>query len=75
MDAGHLSQTFYLVCTDLGLGAFVTAAINEVDVERALGIDGFGEGAIAILGCGVPGPRDWRLDPVFEPFQPGSPRQ
>ena len=29
MDAAHLSQTFYLLCADLGLGAFVTAAINN----------------------------------------------
>jgi SagB-type dehydrogenase family enzyme len=30
MDAAHLSQTFYLVCTQLRLGAFITAAINGI---------------------------------------------
>lgn len=71
MDAGHLSQTFYLVCADLGLGAFVTAAINGADAEEALGIDGFSEGAIALCGCGRPGPES-PLDPPFLPFVPGE---
>jgi putative peptide maturation dehydrogenase len=71
MDAGHLSQTFYLVCADLGLGAFVTAAINGADAEEALGIDGFNEGAIALCGCGPPGPES-PLDPPFLPFVPGE---
>jgi putative peptide maturation dehydrogenase len=52
MDAAHLSQTFYLVCTDLGLGAFFTAAINEVRIERRLGVDDMEEGAIGISACG-----------------------
>lgn len=52
MDAAHLSQTFYLVCAELGLGAFVTAAVNGADIERELGIWGAAEGAIAICGCG-----------------------
>jgi putative peptide maturation dehydrogenase len=68
MDAGHLSQTFYLVCTELGLGAFVTAAINGANVEEALGIDGFREGAIAICGCGPPGPAPSGLEPQFAPY-------
>src|SRR5690606_20729337 len=29
LDVGHLSQTMYLSATELGLGAFVTAAIND----------------------------------------------
>src|SRR5207244_614448 len=37
MDAAHLSQTFYLLCADLGLGAFVTAAINNADIDERLG--------------------------------------
>lgn len=53
MDAGHLSQTFYLVCTELGLGAFVTTAINGANVEDALGLDAYAEGVLAICGCGV----------------------
>jgi putative peptide maturation dehydrogenase len=53
MDAAHLSQTFYLVCTDLGLGAFFTAAISEVNIERRLGLNDLEEGAIGISACGV----------------------
>jgi hypothetical protein len=35
LDAGHLSQTFYLVCTQLGLGPYITAAIDDAELERA----------------------------------------
>jgi nitroreductase len=67
MDAAHLSQTFYLVAAELGLGAFVTAAINGADAEERLGLDGFSEGALALLGCGRPGERS-ELDPEFRRF-------
>lgn len=70
MDAGHLSQTFYLVCTDLGLGPFVTAAINDRNIEEALGIDGFSEGAIAVLGVGQPMKGKAGSDPAFRPWKP-----
>ena len=53
MDAAHLSQTLYLVSTELGLRAFVTVAINGRDIEERLGLDGIGEGVIAMTGCGV----------------------
>jgi putative peptide maturation dehydrogenase len=52
MDAAHLSQTLYLVSTELGLGAFVTIAINGRDIEERLGLDGIAEGVIAMTGCG-----------------------
>jgi nitroreductase len=52
MDAAHLSQTLYLVAADLGLGAFVTIAVNARDIERELGLDGVGEGVVAMTGCG-----------------------
>jgi putative peptide maturation dehydrogenase len=52
MDAAHLSQTLYLVSTELNLGAFVTIAINARDIEERLGIDGVSEGVIAMIGCG-----------------------
>lgn len=54
IDLGHLSQTLYLMCAELGLGAFFTAACNEVDIEKALGIDGIREGVLAVGGMGVP---------------------
>jgi len=52
MDAGHLSQTLYLCATELGLGAFVTAAINETDIERAFGLTGYVDGPLAVCGFG-----------------------
>jgi putative peptide maturation dehydrogenase len=72
MDAAHLSQTFYLVCADLGLGAFVTAAINGANIEARLGLDGFAEGAIAVCGCGVPAGVASSLEPEFLPYVPGE---
>jgi putative peptide maturation dehydrogenase len=69
MDAAHLGQTFYLVCAELGLGAFVTAAVNGANIEERLGVDPFSEGALALWGCGVPaaGVPD---GPDFQPYVP-----
>lgn len=69
MDAAHLTQTFYLVCTELGLGAFVTAAINGANIEERLGLDPFSEGALAMCGCGRPAARQ-ELDVPFLPYVP-----
>jgi SagB-type dehydrogenase family enzyme len=77
MDAGHLSQTFYLVCADLGIGSFVTAAINSDNIESRLGLDRFAEGAILISGCGAPieaGELGSGLDPQFQAFEPREAR-
>jgi len=52
LDAGHLSQTFYLLATEAGMPAFVTAAVNEVDIERALGLDPLKDMVVAVCGCG-----------------------
>jgi putative peptide maturation dehydrogenase len=52
LDVGHLSQTLYLSATELGLGAYVTAAINEVEIERAFGLDPLAEGPLAVCGFG-----------------------
>lgn len=52
LDVGHLSQTLYLAATELGLGAFITAAINEVDIEQALGLDPLEEAPLAVSGFG-----------------------
>lgn len=52
LDVGHLSQTSYLSAADLGLGAFVTAAINDREIEPALQLQPMQEGAIAIVGFG-----------------------
>jgi putative peptide maturation dehydrogenase len=69
MDAAHLSQTLYLVAAELGLGAYVTVAVNGHDIEERLGLDGVAEGAIAVCGCGRPAPAGW-LEPDFVPFTP-----
>ncbi len=68
LDLGHLSQTLYLACADLGLGAFFTAACNEVDIENALGIDGIAEGALGVGGMGVPAKEAMGLR--VEPYSP-----
>jgi putative peptide maturation dehydrogenase len=52
LEAGHASQNLYLAATDLGLGAYVTAAINEVEIEQAFGLDPLFEGPIAVCGFG-----------------------
>lgn len=53
LDVGHLSQTLLLSATEQGLGAFVTAAINEVDIERAFGLAGCVDGPLAVCGFGM----------------------
>ncbi len=68
VDAGHLSQTFYLVCADLGLGAFVAGAINDSTIDERLGLRAFEEGSLVICGCGRPAPSG--LEPRFESYPP-----
>lgn len=53
LDAGHLSQTLYLSATERGLGAFVTAAINDACAERLFGLDGIDVGPVAVCGFGA----------------------
>jgi putative peptide maturation dehydrogenase len=74
MDAAHLSQTLYLVATELGLGAFVTAAVNGAAVEERLGLDGYREGVVAITGFGPPAAEPSPFDPEFLPFVPRETR-
>lgn len=66
LEAGHLSQNLYLSATDLGLGAFITGAINEIEIERALGLDSLCEGVIAVCGFGTRAGeyRDDEFDPL-----------
>ena len=56
LDVGHLSQTLQLSATEFGLGAFVTSAINDVDIEQALGLAPMEESPLAVCGFG------WRAD-------------
>jgi putative peptide maturation dehydrogenase len=66
LDIGHLSQTLYLAATELGLGAFITAAINEVDVEESFGLNPLEEGPLAICGFGHRGQE--RNEVEFDPL-------
>ena len=53
LDIGHISQTLYLAATELGLAAFITAAVNEVDIEAAFDLDPLEEGPLAVSGFGI----------------------
>lgn len=53
LDAGHLSQMLYLAATEVNLGAFITAAINEVEIEQAFDLEPMREGPLAVCGFGV----------------------
>jgi putative peptide maturation dehydrogenase len=66
LDVGHLSQTLYLAATELGLAAFITAAINEIDIEKAFGLDPLEEGPLAVCGFGVRGAE--RTEVEFDPL-------
>jgi putative peptide maturation dehydrogenase len=72
MDAAHLSQTFFLVCSELGLGAFVSAAINEQDIDRRLRLPVFTEGALLVCGCGRAVLSD--REPKYQPYAPPRPQ-
>lgn len=74
MDAAHLSQTHYLVATELGLGAYVTVAVNTLDIEQRLGLDGVTEGVVAMAGCGKQRPQGSPFEPRFEPYVPRTTR-
>ena len=52
LDGGHLSQTLQLCATQVGLGPFVTGAINEVDLERAFGFTGHRQSPLLVCGFG-----------------------
>jgi putative peptide maturation dehydrogenase len=67
LDVGHLSQTLYLAATELGLGAFITAAVNEIDIEQAFGLDPLEEGPLAVCGFGVRAAE--RREVEFDPLQ------
>jgi putative peptide maturation dehydrogenase len=72
LDAGHLSQTFYLVCTQLGLGPFVTAAIDDAEIGRTLDLDPLFEAPLAVCGCGGAAGTSSRLDAAFRPLRESS---
>jgi putative peptide maturation dehydrogenase len=70
LDAAHLSQTFYLVATDLRLAAFFTNLVDAGRIEEELRLDGYTEGALAVCGCGIPAERPSPFEPKFTPYVP-----
>lgn len=54
MDSAHLSQSLYLTATHVGVGAFYTAAINDIDIGRRLRLPGLRESPLGINGIGLP---------------------
>ena len=52
MDIGHASQTFQLVAATLDLNTWLTAAFEEVKVNRFLGLKEPEESTLLFLGCG-----------------------
>ncbi|MNV24848.1 Nitroreductase family protein [compost metagenome] len=74
LEAGHLSQTLYLSATEMGLGAYVTCAINETLLEQAFGLDPLVEGVLAVCGFGWRGAEmvTMELDPAERIWQASS---
>jgi SagB-type dehydrogenase family enzyme len=60
LDAGHLGQTFHLVCTALGLGPFTSSGLNETAIENALGVDGIREVCVYAAATGIAVPESAR---------------
>ena len=73
LEAGHLSQTFYLLCTQLGLGPYITAAVDDAELERALELDPLFEAPVAVCGCGRAPIQRSPLDPEFRPLSSSGP--
>jgi len=54
LDAGHLSQSFLLIATALGLGAFCIGIVRDALIEEELNLDGISETALFVVGAGQP---------------------
>jgi len=67
-DAGHLSQTFQIVATDLGLGTFYTAALNPQAIVDRLSLQFPIQAPIGLLGLGESSGEDSGIHP-FGPSQ------
>lgn len=65
LEMGHISQNLYLTATEMSLGAFITAAINEVEIEQAFGLEPLAEGPMCVCGFGARGKE--RVTVEFDP--------
>lgn len=52
VEAGHLSQSFQLIATALGLNTWLTGAFTDNQVEALLNIEGTAEQPLFFVGCG-----------------------
>jgi SagB-type dehydrogenase family enzyme len=52
LDAGHLSQTFQLVSTSLGILTWMTANIHDVNVSNLLKLEGVHQAPLHFLAAG-----------------------
>lgn len=68
-DAGHLSQTFQLLATELRLGTFYTAAINSDAITSFLELPYPAEAPIGLLGLGEKSESQPKSKEL-EPFKP-----
>jgi hypothetical protein len=55
VEAGHLSQSFQLVATALGLNTWLTGAFADQQVEALLSLAGSAEQPLFFVGCGQSG--------------------
>lgn len=52
VEAGHISQTFQLAATALGLDTWLTGALSDERVEQLLGLQDAAEQPLFFVGCG-----------------------
>lgn len=52
VEAGHISQTFQLIATALGLNTWLTGALADDRVEALLGLQDSAEQPLFFVGCG-----------------------
>ncbi|AOE62779.1 SagB family peptide dehydrogenase [Pseudomonas corrugata] len=52
VETGHVSQTFLMVATALGLDTWLTGALADREVEHLLGLEGASEQPLFFVGCG-----------------------
>jgi len=52
VETGHVSQTFLMVATALGLDTWLTGALADREVEHLLGLEGACEQPLFFVGCG-----------------------
>ena len=71
LEAGHLAQTFALLATARGLGAFGLDGLQDSFIERRLGLDGISEFPVYLCGAGMPASRNLSRRSESKPIRPG----